>query len=227
MLRSVMPRRPLPTIAATALVGLALAVLPATAASAHVRVVPESTAAGGWTVLTVRVPNEKDAATTTQVVLDLPTDTPLSHVGVRPVPGWTAEVRTATLPQPVEVQGATITEAPRRVVFTATGDAAIGAGEFQEFALQVGPLPAEGTRLLLPAHQTYSDGTVVDWDQPTTDGDEPEHPAPELTVTAADAGSDASSSDRAAVWFGLGGFALGAAALVVALVTGRRRQVQP
>lgn len=231
--------RALRTVAATAAVGLGLAVLPATAASAHVRVIPESTAAGGWTVLTFRVPNEEDAATTTKVVLDLPTATPLTHVGVRPVPGWTAEVQTATLPKPVDVQGATITEAPSHVVFTATGDAAIAAGQFQEFELQVGPLPAEGTDLLIPAHQTYSDGTVVDWDEPTTGGAEPENPAPELTVTAAvdesaasaptaaSASDDSSDDSGLALWFGIGGLVLGAVALVVALVTGRRRQVRP
>lgn len=228
-----MPRRPLQTAAAV-LVGLGLAVLPATAATAHVRVIPETTAAGAWTVLTFRVPNEKDAATTTKVVVDLPTRTPLTHVGTRPVPGWTAEVQTGKLPEPVDVEGATITEAPLHVVFTASGDAAIGAGQFQEFALQVGPLPAAGTDLLLPAHQTYSDGTVVDWDEPTTGSEEPESPAPELTVTAAEedghhaaSSTESSSSSDAGLWFGVGGLVLGAIALVVAIVTGRRRQVQP
>ncbi|ROS23860.1 YcnI family protein [Cellulomonas sp. PhB150] len=235
-----MPRRPLQT-AAAALVGLGLVVLPATAASAHVRVIPETTAAGAWTVLTFRVPNEKDAATTTKVVIDLPTDTPLSHVGTRPVPGWTAEVQTGKLPAPVDVEGATITEAPLHVVFTASADAAIGAGQFQEFELQVGPLPAAGTDLLLPAHQTYSDGTVVDWDEPTTGAEEPESPAPELKVTAAEgddhqaaasptaaaSSASSSSSSDAGLWFGVAGLVVGAAALVVALVTGRRRQVQP
>src|SRR6478735_4006509 len=145
--------RALRTAAASAVAGLALALLPATAASAHVRVIPESTAANGWTVLTFRVPNEEAAATTTKVVLDLPTGTPLTHVAVRPVPGWTADVQTATLPAPVDLEGATITEAPSHVVFTATGDAAIGAGELQELELQVGPLPAQGTDLAIPAHQ--------------------------------------------------------------------------
>jgi len=218
-----MPRA-LRTLAATTVVGLTLTVLPATAASAHVRVIPESTAAGGWTVLTFRVPNEKDAATTTKVVLDLPTATPLTHVAVRPLPGWTAEVQTATLPAPVDVEGATITEAPSRVVFTATPDAAIGAGQFQELELQVGPLPAQGTDLVIPAHQTYSDGTVVDWDQPTTGDDEPENPAPELTVTAADPAAASDTDSDLGLWFGIGGLLLGATALVVAIVTGRRRQ---
>src|SRR4029078_11757146 len=48
-----------------------------------------------------------------------------------------------------------------------------------------GPRPATGP-VLLPAAQTYSDGTVVAWDQPTpAGGPELEHPAPALVVTAA------------------------------------------
>ena len=42
--------------------------------------------------------------------------------------------------------------------------------------------------MLLPATQTYSDGKVVKWDEPTpASGDEPENPAPALVVTAAGA----------------------------------------
>jgi len=53
----------MPRSAAAVAAALTLVVLPATAASAHVRVVPEQTAAGGFTVLTFRVPNESaDAA---------------------------------------------------------------------------------------------------------------------------------------------------------------------
>ena len=50
--------------------------------------------------------------------------------------------------------------------------------------MSAGPLPDAGTRLVLPAHQTYTDGTVVDWvDVAEEGGEEPAHPAPELTTT--------------------------------------------
>ena len=61
-------------------------------ASAHVRVKPDTTAAGSYAGLTFRVPNESDTASTTRMVLTLPQDRPLGHVSVRPVPGWTATV---------------------------------------------------------------------------------------------------------------------------------------
>ena len=50
--------------------------------------------------------------------------------------------------------------------------------------MSAGPLPDAGTHLVLPAHQTYTDGTVVDWvDVAEEGGEEPAHPAPELTTT--------------------------------------------
>ena len=48
-------------------------------------------------------------------------------------------------------------------------------------------LPVAGTTLTLPAAQTYTDGTVVSWDQPAVEGQpEPEHPAPSFVTTAED-----------------------------------------
>ena len=234
---------------ATSLVALALVVVPVTAASAHVRVVPEQTTAGGWTVLTFRVPNESETAATSQVAVDLPTDTPLLSVSTKPVPGWTATVETAPLPEPVDFYGTELTQAPSRVVWTAQPGAEIADGQFQEFEVSAGPLPEAGTQLVLPAHQTYTDGTVVVWDEVAEEGgEEPAHPAPELTTTEATdddahgtaddaADADADIDDAAAVTaaapataepdtlarvLGGIGLALGAVALVVALL-GRRR----
>ena len=72
-------------------------------------------------------------------------------------------------------------------MWTAEPGAEIVDGQFQEFEVSAGPLPDAGTRLVLPAHQTYTDGTVVDWvDVAEEGGEEPAHPAPELTTTDAD-----------------------------------------
>jgi len=218
----------------------------AAAASAHVRVVPETTAAGGWTVLTFRVPNESPTSATTRVTVDLPTDTPLTSVSTQPVPGWTATVEHGALPEPVEVDGVTLTQAPLHVTWTADGDG-IGDGEFQQFALSVGPLPAAGTELVLPAHQEYADGEVVDWDQVAEGDEEPDSPAPAFTTTGAaadghgsgaadasgdeaaqtgagDAGAGSSADDAGALPVVLGGLGLaaGVGALVVAVLAWRR-----
>ncbi|GIG21922.1 hypothetical protein Cch01nite_26460 [Cellulomonas chitinilytica] len=236
--RSAAPRRAALTVTALTATALAatLTLLP-TAAQAHVRVVPESTTAGGWTVLTFRVPTESDTASTTAVTVDLPLDTPLVHVATKQVPGWTATVEEAELPEPVDVHGTTLTRAPAHVTWTADPGSEIAPGQFQELALQVGPLPDAGTELVLPAHQSYSDGTVVDWDDaPVAGGEEPEHPAPVLTTTADQdapdvapvAASTGTSSTSAAPddlgrVLGAAGLGLGVVALVVAVVAARRR----
>jgi uncharacterized protein YcnI len=240
-----MPARPRTTAAVRAAAGAALATAlvlgSAAAASAHVHVDPATTDAGAYAVLTVRVPNESPTAATTQVAVDLPTDHPLTYVGLEPVPGWTGVVEEGDLPEPVEVDGATITRAPVRVVWTADGSG-IGDGQFQRFTVSAGPLPEAGTEVVLPAHQTYSDGSVVDWDQVSEDGTEPEYPAPVFTTTevAAEAGSsttasggrtyaelpedDAAADGDSALPAVLGGLGLAAGliALVVAVLAWRR-----
>ena len=216
-------------VAVTAALGVVVA--SAVVASAHVRVIPGDPAASAWTTLTFRVPTESDTASTTRLEVALPTATPLLSVSTKPVPGWTATVEAATLPEPVEVGGATITTAPATVTWVADDDAAIAPGQFQEFEISAGPLPAEGTVFSFPATQTYSDGTVVEWDEVATEGEqEPERPAPGFTVTAASgeapAADEASGADPLARALGGAGLALGLVAVGIA-VLGRRRGTAP
>jgi uncharacterized protein YcnI len=175
----------LAAVAAVAAAGL----LTAPAASAHVRVIPESTAGGGFAKLTFRVPNESGTAGTTSLAVTLPEAQPLAFVSVQPVAGWTATVTKAKLATPIDVEGTTIAEAARTITWTAAPGTRIAPGQFQEFAISAGPLPESGD-MVFAAAQTYSDGTVVNWNQPTPEGgEEPEHPAPEFAVTAAAAGA--------------------------------------
>ena len=97
-------RRAGAALAAVAVVAAA-AMLTAPAASAHVRVIPESTEGGGFAKLTFRVPNESDTAGTTSLVVTLPENAPLAFVSVQPVSGWTATVTKAKLATPVDVHG--------------------------------------------------------------------------------------------------------------------------
>lgn len=216
--------------------GAGLALLSTMPAAAHVRVTADSTEPGSYSALTFRVPNEDDRASTTELSVQLPQDTPFASVRIRTMPGWRAELVTAPLPTPVDVNGTTVTEAVRTVTWTAEQGAAIGPGQYQEFSLSVGPMPAGG-ELLLPATQTYSDGEVVRWDEPTpAGGAEPEHPAPAMQVAATTAtGEDAqaappvttaSASSPAATWLGGGALALAAVATglaALALQTTRTR----
>jgi uncharacterized protein YcnI len=212
---------------------LALTLAVPLAAQAHVRVDPGQATAGSYAVLTFRVPTESATASTTKVVVDLPADHPFSSVSYQPVPGWTTKVVTTTLDTPVETKaGATITEAPTQVIWTAESGHAVAPGQFQQFTVSAGPVPDDVTSVELPAHQTYSDGSVVDWDEATpASGEEPEHPAPVLQVVPADAPGDASpeasddsdgSSSGVAVGLGVGGLVLGAAGLGAGVVALRR-----
>jgi uncharacterized protein YcnI len=171
------------TVAAAA---AGLMVLGVGSASAHVHVDPASTSAGGFSQLTFRVPNESETAKTTKVTVTLPTATPFTSVSVKPMDGWTAKITEAALPAPVTVEGAKITKAAATVTWTADAAHQLGQHEYQTFSISVGHLPEAGTTVALPAAQTYSDGTVVNWNQPeTAGGGEPEHPVPSFVTTAA------------------------------------------
>ncbi|WP_426975690.1 YcnI family protein [Pseudarthrobacter sp. O4] len=191
-------RRTLKTAAAATMTSGLLAA-GAAAASAHVHVDPDDPAAGGYTHLTFNVPNESATAKTTKLEVTVPTDTPFTSVSVKPIEGWKAEVTTSDLPQPVTVAGATVTKAVSSVVWTADAAHQIGQNEYQAFSLSVGVLPDAGTTVTLPTAQTYTDGTVVKWDEKTVEGQaEPEHPAPSFVTTAKDAPSSAASAAAAA-----------------------------
>lgn len=235
-------RTPLLTAAALGL-GTAVALGAPLAASAHVTIDPQEADAGAYTIIQVKVPNESDTTSTVEVALDLPTDTPFTSVRYVPVPGWTAELVTTELPEPVQIGESEVTEAITRVVWTTDGDG-IEPGQLVVFPLSVGPVP-DVDALTMPATQTYSDGEEVAWSETEADA---EHPAPVLYVNAEpaddhhgggghdDADSDAAaegdanaasatggdSTDVLARVLGVLGLVVGAVGIVIG-ITGRRR----
>ncbi|RFU41837.1 DUF1775 domain-containing protein [Actinomadura logoneensis] len=225
--------------AVAALAGGALA-WSATAASAHVTVNPGTAEKGGFTKVSFRVPNEKPDAGTTQVRVDLPADHPIAFVSVRPVPGWTVKVAKSKLATPVKTEGGVLTEAVSSLTWSG---GRIDPGQFQEFDVSLGPLPDDADRLVFKAEQTYSDKSVVKWDQDQGHGaDEPEHPAPVLIltpkataeVTEAGGGPVATASvdpdDETARVLGGAGIAVGVIGLVVGalgLARARRAKGRP
>lgn len=216
-------------------------------ASAHVTVSSPDAAPGGFGKLVFRVPTESDTASTTRLQVTLPAKTPFAFVSTRPVAGWKVATKEQKLSKPVKAEGFTLTKAVGKVTWTAGPAQGIKPGQFQEFELSVGPFPKGASSLSLPAAQTYSDGTVVRWNQPTVAGKaEPEHPAPTLTLsagtstapsgdtqqtasagTAGTAGTAApaqiGSTDSLARWLGGIGIVVGAAGIAAA-VLGRRRR---
>jgi uncharacterized protein len=161
----------------TALTAVALAGLPAVA-SAHVTLQPNEVPAGAFKRLDVRVPNERDNASTKKVEVKLPPG--FIFVSYEPVVGWNAQVKLAKLAKPVEVFGEKHTEQVDRVTFTATGKG-VAPGQFQDFGLSVALPDKAGTTLTFKALQTYSNGETVRWiGAPGSD-----QPAPQVKLTAA------------------------------------------
>ncbi|MEU8344579.1 Uncharacterized protein YcnI [Actinomadura meyerae] len=198
----------------------------ATAASAHVTANPKTAEQGSYAKVSFRVPNERDNAATTKVVVHLPADHPLSSVSVRPTPGWTVKAEKSKLAKPIKSHGGELTEAVTTITWTG---GKIEAGQFEEFDVSMGPLPTDTDQMVFKADQTYSNGEVVKWEEAPVEGAaEPEHPAPTLQLTpkgsAATVGltaqrkpleATASSGDGTARLLGGIGIAVGAAGLAL------------
>jgi periplasmic copper chaperone A len=151
-------------------------------AQAHVTVQPGSAEGGGFSVVSFRVPNERDNASTTQLRVILPQDQPIGWVQTTPVPGWKIATKTRQLDQPIEMFGEQLNTVVSEVTWTAIGGG-IRPGQFQDFNVSLGQLPESG-ELVFNALQTYSSGEKVNWNQVSADpAVEPEHPAPILTIT--------------------------------------------
>ncbi|MBB2941219.1 uncharacterized protein YcnI [Actinoplanes lutulentus] len=222
--------------AAISAVAAAFVLAVASPAAAHVTVNPSTATQGGYTKVSFRVPNESDTASTTKLEVNLPAETPIGSVSIKPVPGWTAVAEKTKLATPVEVHGSPLTEAVSKITWTASKDSEIKPGTFQEFDVSLGPLP-EVDQMVFKALQTYSDGNIVRWiDEPTTDGTEPELPAPVLKLTAAgaeaaapSAAADApvaeeateESSSGSSAW-GIAGLVAGLAGLILGLLAYRK-----
>ncbi|WP_190108090.1 YcnI family copper-binding membrane protein [Streptomyces cinnamoneus] len=240
--------------ARTALVGGVAAgslLLLAGPASAHVSVQPGTAEKGGYSTISVKVPNEKDNASTVKLELSLDPKHPLASVMPQAVPGWEVKVEKTKLDKPLQMHGKTIEEAVSKVTWTG---GKIEPGQFQQFPLSVGQLPTDADELVFKALQTYSDDDVVRWiDASTPGGHEAEHPAPVLKLVAkgstagadghhddkndkaagdkADKGSAAattaaeksSGSDTTARVLGVVGIVVGVAGAVFGVVAGRRR----
>jgi uncharacterized protein YcnI len=219
------------SLAAVAAAGV-LVVLTAGVASAHVSAIsPDNPGKGGDAEIIFRVPNEEDTASTVKLEVDFSLASPLSNANVRPTPGWTAVVNTTKLAKPVRMAKDTVTDAVASIVWTAQPGTKINPGEFQEFVFRTEGLPTNTDNVVMPAVQTYDNGDVVRWDQPTVSGKpEPDHPVPTLALGAADSGvaglatSAPATSDGTARWLGIGGIVLAAVALGFGLGALTRRR---
>lgn len=159
-------------------------------ALAHVSITTGSVAPDSYSTVGFRVPNESDTATTTKVEIQLPADTPFAFVSAGQAPGWTITTTTTQFDAPITVGTITVDKAITSVTFTADDGAGLAPHEFAVFDLLLGPIPAVDS-LAFGAVQTYDDGEIVNWTEPTpAGGEEPEHPAPVLKIAGAPAIGD-------------------------------------
>jgi uncharacterized protein YcnI len=163
---------------------VAVALLP-TAASAHVTLQPGSQPKGASDVIVgFAIPNEStNNASTNKVEIDFPTSTPMLGVNAEAIPGWSAAVEMVQLAKPITTGDGQISQAVSKVTWRAVGEG-YGPNQYMLFSVLVGTLPSNTNQLVFKALQTYSDGTVVSWIEPTVKGaPAPEHPTPILKLT--------------------------------------------
>ncbi|PYY40145.1 YcnI family protein [Curtobacterium sp. MCPF17_046] len=236
-----------------ATLGVAAAIVlgSAAAASAHVGADATSTAANSYTTVTFSVPHGCDGSPTTKLRFHVPE----SVIEVTPTvnPNWTItkETEPYTAPSAAADEDESEAAAERVTSVTYTAKTPLPADERDTFALSFAlPDGTAGDTVAMPVSQTCEEGST-EWDQTTEAGKaEPEHPAPTITLTAADTAEDehahgatestesgesaattASSASSTAPadpdlvgrFLGLGGLLLGAVALVVSVAASRRR----
>lgn len=148
--------RALTRVGTVALASLAMLVVLASGALAHVTVEADNPAPGAFTKYTVRVPNESDTAATAAIEVQFPDG--FEPDLVKPVAAWDITI----------ADGVLTVEAGR-----------IPPGQFQEFEFTARN-PETATVLTFPVVQTYDDGEEARWvGEPGTDS-----PAPQVEIVA-------------------------------------------
>ncbi|HEY2655561.1 MAG TPA: YcnI family protein, partial [Solirubrobacteraceae bacterium] len=167
----------------TALAGvvLAVALVAPAAAQAHISVHPNTVPAGAFATLDVRMPGEQEGAHVTKLDLLLPSG--FTSVDYQNVPGWNVSEVQTKLTKPIQTDNGPVNQEVSQIIWTWTGPLGrVDNGQFIDFPLSVAiPGDAAGKTLKFKAVQSYSNGQVVRWIEPSLDDP---NPAPTINVTA-------------------------------------------
>lgn len=167
----------------------------AASASAHAQLSPPVALAGKLQLFTLAVPTEKEGAKTTQVQFTPPPG--FSIDSFVPSPGWQR-----TVAQTGSGENATITRVTWKGGSTPTGEDSTFS-----FLAQ----PQSSTTYTFGVLQTYSDGSVVDWNGPET----ADAPAPTIEAKSSLGGGGSTSTlTIVALVVGVLGLLVGGAALL-------------
>ncbi|MFG2582653.1 DUF1775 domain-containing protein [Streptomyces malaysiensis] len=138
-------------------------------ASAHVRVFSDGAEEGSPATLRFRVPSEKADVTTIRLEVALPKG--VTPTAVPPAAGWTRKEIPSREGGPIHL------------IWTATAGHELEPDAHRYFDVRVGPLPKRPS-IAFDVTQTYSDGSVVNWNERRTGNGEPDFPAPVLILDA-------------------------------------------
>ena len=169
------------TVSKIAILAAAGALLAPGAAEAHISLHPNTIPAGAFATLDVRVPGEQEGAHVTKVDTLFPPG--FTSVDYENVPGWSARVIEAKLATPIKEGGETINTEVSQILWTWTGPLGeVNNAQFINFPLSLAiPENATGKALEFRTVQTYSNGQVVHWIEPSLTA---EHPSPRINVTS-------------------------------------------
>jgi uncharacterized protein YcnI len=200
-------------LGATFALAIGALVLFATPALAHVSIDPSKATEGSFTKLVFRVPNEAQLANMVKFDVTFDVNNPIPLVNVLSKPGWTPTLTTVPLRAPLDSVHGQITKVVSEISWSG---GTIAPGQFDEFAVLVGPLPAGIDRLLFPAVQSFSDGTEVRWDQQSfADQAAPEHPMPVLELTSGNTKNEGTKSTGGSNTLALFALVVGAAGVAI------------
>jgi uncharacterized protein YcnI len=186
-------RRRLPLVSGCA---VAIALIAASSAFAHAHISPPLSLAKTSQLYSLVVPTEKQGATTTKVVLTVPSG--FSIDSFAPSPGWTRVLQQTGSGESAVIQ---------KVTWTG-GSVPTGEDSLFQFLAQAS---SNGT-YTFGVQQTYSDGSIVDW----TGSESSEDPAPTIEVKSSLGGGGTPLLTIVALVVGAVGVILGAIALASA-----------
>jgi uncharacterized protein YcnI len=184
-------RRRLPF--AFAIVALA-ALAAASSAFAHARVSPPVSVANELQLYSLAVPTEKENATTTKIVFTVPSG--FSIDSFVPSPGWHRAVQSSGSGDSAVVQ---------KVTWTG-GSIPTGEDSLFQFLAEA----SKSGTFTFGVQQTYSDGSIVDWNGSETS----DNPSPTIAAKTSLGGGGTSTLTLIALVVGAVGVVLGVIALV-------------
>ncbi len=156
------------------------ALLAPTVASAHISLHPNTIPAGAFATLDVRVPGEQEGAYVTRVDMLMPPG--FTSVDYENVPGWSARTVSEKVSPPIETDEGPVSEEVGQVVWTWQGPLGkVEDNQFIQLPLSVAiPAALAGQSVQFKTVQSYSNGQVVHWIDPSLTA---EHPSPRINVT--------------------------------------------